>query len=224
MVNFKSLVYTFLCGFLVVAPIAEAQTSRQALVLLPVQGLDLSEIDKDNYRIALQQSLSRVYEVYSGGEVEKRLEKSSAVTCDVNECLQEVAISFQGELIARLVVTSMVGGYILALEIKNIFDDQLIMSQNIPCEGCNNFDVMRELQSLDLGGSSTIVRKPVEKTPEYIQAPVKVAKKKDDDDDDGTSWWVYGLGILAVGAIAASATEDDPTTTTADEGEVTISW
>lgn len=153
---------------------------KPALILLPVQGQNINRIDQEHYRIALQKSLSRYFKVYSGGEVEKRLEKSSAITCDVNECLQEVAISFQGELIGRMVLTSMDGGFLVAIEIKNIFDDQTIASNNIACEGCNNFDVIRELNKMTLSfeqdntSASVAIESPV--VDENIVEPIEVKK------------------------------------------------
>jgi hypothetical protein len=133
----------------------QAQAARPALILLPVQGSNINNIDKENYRLALQSSLSQQYLVFSGAEVEKRLEKSSVKTCDASECLQEVAISFQGELIGRLVVTKSADGYLLGLEIKNIFDDNIIDSRNIPCENCNNFAVIRELNQLSFSAPNS---------------------------------------------------------------------
>ena len=47
------------------------------------------------------------------------------------------------------------------------------------------------------------------------------------EEDSGTSWWVYVLGALAVGALAGGGGDDSsssPSTTTTPTGEVTVTW
>ena len=143
----KKMVLNLFCCFIFLFQTA-AYAAKPPLILMPVQGKGLTTQDRDNYRIALQEGMSSRYTVFGGAEVEKKLQKYSAKTCDANQCLQEVAIDFQGELIGRLVVTPSGEGYVLAVEIKNIFDDKVIESRNIPCEGCNSFAVMRKLKDL----------------------------------------------------------------------------
>ena len=143
----KKIVLNLFCCFIFLFQTV-AYAAKPPLILMPVQGKGLTTQDRDNYRIALQEGMSSRYTVFGGAEVEKKLQKYSAKTCDANQCLQEVAIDFQGELIGRLVVTPSGDGYVLAVEIKNIFDDKVIESRNIPCEGCNNFAVMRKLKDL----------------------------------------------------------------------------
>ena len=151
----KSIISILIFSLLLLSK-TSAMAAKPALVLMPVQGSGLSEQDKDNYRIALQEGMSSRYKVFAGSEVQKKLQKYSAKTCDANQCLQEVAIAFQGELIGRLMVTPNKDGYFLAIEIKNIFDDRIIESRNIPCEGCNSFAVIRELKKLGVGVSQPV--------------------------------------------------------------------
>ena len=143
----KRMLLNLFCCFIFLFQTA-AYAAKPPLILMPVQGKGLTTEDRDNYRIALQEGMSSRYTVFGGAEVEKKLQKHSAKTCDANSCLQEVAIEFQGELIGRLVVTPSGSGYVLAVEIKNIFDDKVVESRNIPCEGCNSFAVMRKLKEL----------------------------------------------------------------------------
>ena len=158
----KSIISTLLFSLLLLSQ-TSAIAAKPALVLMPVQGTGLSEQDKDNYRIALQEGMSSRYKVFGGSEVQKKLQKYSAKTCNANQCLQEVAIAFQGELIGRLMVTSNSDGYFLAIEIKNIFDDRIIESRNIPCEGCNSFAVVRKLKELGGGVNKAVAAKPKQK-------------------------------------------------------------
>ncbi len=121
-----------------------------------MQGEGHKSTEADGYRIAVQENLSRQYTVFSGGEVESKLQKSTAKTCDATECLREIAIAFQGELVGRLAVNPVDNGYVLALEIKNVFDDQTVLSRNIPCKGCDHFMVIHELKTLDLNQNSSV--------------------------------------------------------------------
>lgn len=191
-----------LCSLLCFQSVAFA--AKPPLVLVPVQGAGLTAEDKENYRIALQESLSQDYTVYSGGVVATKLQKSVSKNCDITECLQEVAIAFQGELIGRLVVTPDGNGYLLALEIKNIFDDKVVVSQNIPCEGCNQYAVIQKLRELDLA----------------MGAP-RVAKTK--EESKGIAWYWWALGAVAVGVAAGGGgggSEPPP----AQTGAVTVTW
>ena len=192
-----------LCWLLCFQSIAFA--AKPPLVLVPVQGPGLSADDKENYRIALQESLSLDYTVFSGGVVETKLQKSVSKNCDVTQCLQEVAIAFQGELIGRLVVTPQGNGYMLAVEIKNIFDDKVIVSKNLPCEGCNNFAVIRKLKELDLAVVSDRVTEPEKK------------------EKNGIAWYWWALGVVAVGAAAAGGGGGDEPPP-AQTGTVNVTW
>ncbi|MFT5506335.1 MAG: hypothetical protein ACI8XC_004062 [Gammaproteobacteria bacterium] len=66
-----------------------------------------------------------------------------------------------------MVLTSMSSGFLIAIEIKNIFDDKLIASKTIACEGCNNFEVIRELNKMtfslknDNASASVAIELPV---------------------------------------------------------------
>lgn len=215
---------------------------KPSLILLPIQGPELNRFEQDNYRIALQQSLSKSYNVFSGGEVEKRLLKVSAKTCSTSECLQEVAISFQGELIGRLVVTPVGDGYLLALEIKNIFDDKLITSLNIPCESCNQFAVIRALQELDLesidsdepsslqlatsiGDMQTdVVKDSIPENDNPTPSPDLHAQDKViqiEADEGGFPWWGWVLGVAVVAGLAGDSGSGSSDST---EGEITVTW
>ena len=78
--------------------LAQTPSAKTGLVLLPIQGTGMSATDKDQYRAALARSLSAKYEVFSGDEVDKKLEKFAKKTCDAEKCLQEMAIAYQATL------------------------------------------------------------------------------------------------------------------------------
>ena len=130
-----------------------ASIAKESLVLLPIQGPALSSIDIDNYRIALQQGLSSRYKVFSGSEVEKKLQKFQTKTCDATECLQNVAIEFQGELIGRVVVSQVGDGYQIAYEVKNVFADEIVESRVEACANCNSVNVIGLLKQIGSGAA-----------------------------------------------------------------------
>ena len=188
-----------------------AYAEKPPLVLLPIQGKGLTAQDRENYRLALQESLSIYYSVYSGDIVKQKLRKYSQKTCSAAECLQEVAIAFQGEHVGRLVVTPNGYGYLLGLEIKNIFDDEIIESQNIPCEGCDNFEVINRLKEVVLVNVLL---------PDGKQDP-RLAEK---DDEFSMPWWGWVLGAVVLGAAAGGGGGSDPASGTTETGSVTVTW
>ena len=133
-------------------PVFAEQTS---IVLLPVQGVDLSVGDKTSYRAALQEGFAAKYKVYSGSEVDKKLKVFAIKTCDETKCLQEMAVEFQTSLIARGLVVKKTNGYILTVEIKDVFYDEVVYSKSEPCRDCDEFDVVDQLKALASGTNSS---------------------------------------------------------------------
>jgi formylglycine-generating enzyme required for sulfatase activity len=68
--------------------------------------------------------------------------------CDETRCMQNIAGAFQSELIATANVTKQGGTYFLALSIQNIFDNKVVYSESLPCEGCNPAQVVEKLKEL----------------------------------------------------------------------------
>jgi len=122
------------------------------LVLLP---LEVSESDIDlesEYGSALQSGLKERYKVFYGAAVERELEREySKIDCDTEKCNQNVALAFNGELVADASVKKIKGGYILKLVINNVLTNEIIESPAIPCRACDSFSVLDALKQVGAG-------------------------------------------------------------------------
>jgi formylglycine-generating enzyme required for sulfatase activity len=132
--------------------VLNANAAKPNLVLLPI---DVSEQDADleaEYGAALQEGLQNRYTVFYGASVEKELEKEySKVDCDAETCNQNVAIAFNGELVADGAVKRIEGGYLLKLVVRNVLTSQVVETKTYPCRGCDSFSVIERLKTLGLG-------------------------------------------------------------------------
>ena len=122
--------------------------AKEAMVLLPIQGKGISAQEKDILRAVLQEGLSHRYKVYSGAEVDKKLQKFIKKSCDTEKCLEEVAINFQGELVGRGIVLPREGEYIVTIEIENVFTDDVVESKTESCSGCKLSGVIDLLKNM----------------------------------------------------------------------------
>jgi len=154
---------------------AYAET-KPNLVLLP---LEVSEADiklESEYGSALQSGLKERYKVFYGAAVERELEKEySKIDCDAEQCNQNVALAFNGELVADASVKKITGGYVLKLVIKNVLTNEVLESPAIPCEGCNSFAVIRQLKKIGAGDAQEISN-----TSQRTVASVSAAKVQTD--------------------------------------------
>jgi formylglycine-generating enzyme required for sulfatase activity len=153
--------------FFVFTGIANAQP-KQNLVLLPIDVTEAEDHLKSLYEAALVESLSKKYTVFYGAKVEQKLKKEyDKIDCSPEQCIQNVAISFNGELVADAAVVPLgTNGYVLKLKITNVVDDQIVESKALPCRGCDQFVVISKLQSIlngnggNSGSSTSVVSTP----------------------------------------------------------------
>jgi TPR repeat protein len=136
-----------------------ADSLKERLVLMPLR---LDEEDKNltgSMETALVEGLQKKYTVYFGEIVSKKaheifLKESRAknkTECDEIKCMQKIAEAFQAELLATSNVTQRDGGYFLALTIQNIFDNKVVYSKSIPCDGCTSFQAVEKMKELSAG-------------------------------------------------------------------------
>ena len=137
-----------------------AQPSKERLVLMPIR---VPEEDKNltgAMETALVKGLQQKYDVFSGERVAqkaheifmKETRNPTHTECDETRCMQNIAEAFQSELIATANVTRQGGNYFLALSIQNIFDNKVVYSESLPCEGCSQAQIVDKLK--ELSGSS----------------------------------------------------------------------
>jgi formylglycine-generating enzyme required for sulfatase activity len=159
------------------------QAQKERLVLMPLR---LDEADQNlqgAMETALVKGLQQKYEVFSGEQVAKKAREifmkesrnSSHKECDETRCLQGIAEAFQAELLATANITKQDGGYFIALSIQNLFDNKVVQSESVACEGCNAFKVIDKLKEL-VG------------TPVAVQTAEEPQIKVNLNDPEGALW------------------------------------
>ncbi len=133
------------------------RAGKERLVLMPLR---VSEDNKNLQAVmetALVQGLQQKYEVFEGEQVTQKAKEiflketrnTASKECNEIRCLQNIAEAFQAELIATANVTKVEGGYLLSLNIQNIFDNEAVYTNTLPCRNCDGFQVVEKLKVLD---------------------------------------------------------------------------
>jgi hypothetical protein len=127
--------------------VINTMTDKPVLVLLPIQ-VDSSDEDyASEFGAAIQEGLSHRYEIFYGPLVEEQLKKEyQKIDCNIESCRQNIAIAFNGELIADASTKKLNEGYILKLVISSILTGKVIKSKTYPCDSCDKFDVIRRFK------------------------------------------------------------------------------
>ncbi len=118
---------------------------------MQVQGKGIPDADKRAYRAAIVKGLRNKYKILSGDSVDATVqeifEKESRenIECDTEKCFQDIAIAFQAELIAVTSIVKKSGGYLLTLQINNVLENENVLSESVPCRGCDEFQVIDQL-------------------------------------------------------------------------------
>ena len=122
------------------------------LVLLPIETSGDVRQYETEFGSALQEGLQSRYTVFYGSVVERELEKEySKLDCTVESCNQNVALAFNGELIADGSVASTSSGFILKLVISNVLTGEVVESSIEACRDCDEFDVLTALREIGAG-------------------------------------------------------------------------
>ena len=133
------------------------QQEKTRLVLMPLRVSEDNKNMQSAMENALLQGLQQKYVVFEGEQVAQKakeifLKESRDVSkkeCNEIRCLQDIAMAFQAELIATSNVTKIDGGYLLSLNIQNIFDNKAVYSNTLPCRNCDGFQIVEKLKILD---------------------------------------------------------------------------
>jgi len=127
------------------------------LVLLPMDVSGQETEYESEYGSALQEGLQQRYTVFYGAAVEKELEKEySKLNCDAETCNQNVAIAFNGELIADSSVKRTSSGYLLKMVIRNVITGKVLETKIQGCRGCDEFVVINKLKQIGAGTQTTV--------------------------------------------------------------------
>lgn len=153
---------------MVFAPSIAHSAEQERLVVMQVQGPDLSSSERTIYRTAIVKALSDRYIVLSGDDVDAKVkeiftkESRESISCDTEKCFQDIAMAFQAELIASCTILNADGGYLINLQINNVIENRSILAESEPCRKCKKFDVIDKLKEMASQGSGVTVTKSVE--------------------------------------------------------------
>jgi formylglycine-generating enzyme required for sulfatase activity len=137
---------------------AEAdKPEKERLVLMPMRVAEDTRNMQSAMETALVQGLQQKYVVFQGEQVAnkareiflKESRNKASNECNEIRCLQNIAGAFQAELIATANVTKIDGGYLLSLNIQNIFDNKAVYTNTLPCRNCDGFQIVEKLKVLD---------------------------------------------------------------------------
>ena len=157
------------------------------LILLTVKGEGIDQAVKSNIRVAIEQALAVRYTVYSGAQVDDKIEREFIKQCQIyqddadlanSECMKEVAGFFVADYIATPQISLQAGGYLLTLEIRDAYTSQSFDPYSDNCIDCSVLEladaframianknrtaglgapVFIESSTTDDGGSSSVV-------------------------------------------------------------------
>ena len=137
-----------ICFVLLIASVAEA---KEKLVLLPMDGPGWSQADRKMFQNAIKSAWSKKYKIFSGAEVEAKLKKFAISSCTTDECLEKIAIAFNGHLVGRGYLSGSKETPLLGLEIRDIFTNEDKFSESRGCKGCDGAGVIEMFRSMALG-------------------------------------------------------------------------
>ena len=143
---------------------AENTDPLSNLVLLPVESEQISRDLREGYRSVIAEYLGAEYKVFTGSNVDDMLqtefEKQCKISDDVDaansECVQNVAGELNADLVALPKIIQTAEGYLVTLEISDVFTEQLITTYSEICAGCSPLDLTNTFQKMIFNkGSST---------------------------------------------------------------------
>jgi formylglycine-generating enzyme required for sulfatase activity len=147
--------------------------AKERLVLMPLQGTGIDSRYKPMMESAIAKGLFDKYEVLYGRNVEEKVkeiykklseETVAGEECDDTKCMQQIGVEFQAELVATIKVLKNPQGYILVLNIINVLDNELVLSESEPCKGCDEFQVINVLKKMARGKPTSSEPKSKDKT------------------------------------------------------------
>lgn len=164
-----------LMGLLIVLLLINPQVfaeTKPNLVLLPVSVSESDQEFEADYGTALQEALGNHYQVFYGAEVEKQLELEYAkIDCSVESCNQNLAVAFNGELLADAAVKKISSGYLIRLRITNVLENQAVISKSKTCRDCDPISVIDVLLN--------ILQEPLASKVQANEKPISAPERKD---------------------------------------------
>jgi hypothetical protein len=153
-------ILTFCLTFCLISGKLSAEETKDRLVLLPIQGENLSMDDLDLFQDAIKEGFSNKYEIFSGEQVQAKLQKFAVNSCTSDECLEKIAIAFNGHLVGRGFVNKEDKDYFLRIQIKDVFTDKDVFTKTDGCSSCSKTEIMKKFKAMTGGGTSVSAMVP----------------------------------------------------------------
>ena len=166
--------------------------AKERLVLMPLQGTGIDSSYKPAMESAIAKGLFDRYKVLYGRNVEEKVkeiykklseETAAGQECDDTKCMQQIGVEFQAELVATIKVLKNPQGYILVLNIINVLDNELVLSESEPCKGCDEFQVINVLKKM--AGGKPASSEPKSKDKVKVKEPESRQKQISKAPADG---------------------------------------
>ena len=135
---------------------------KPRLILLTVKGKGLTLAARSNIRVAIEKALKTHYTVYSGSQVDDKIEREFVKQCRIHyddaemasyECMKEVAGFFVADYIATPQISPQDGGYLLTLEIRDAYTSESYDPYSDNCIGCKIIDLADAFRAMILNDS-----------------------------------------------------------------------
>ena len=135
---------------------------KPRLILLTVKGEGLTLAARSNIRVAIEKALKTRYTVYSGSQVDDKIEREFVKQCRIHyddaemassECMKEVAGFFVADYIATPQISPQDGGYLLTLEIRDAYTSESYDPYSDNCIGCKIIDLADAFRAMILNDS-----------------------------------------------------------------------
>ena len=139
------------------------------LVLLPVESEQISRDLREGYRTVIAESLDEDYNVFTGSNVDEMLETEFEKQCKIfdnadtasSECVQNVAGDLNADLVALPKVIQTEDGYLVTLEISDVFTEQLITTYSETCVGCRPLELTDTFRQMFAGKNTAGAAVPI---------------------------------------------------------------
>ena len=155
-------------------PISAEEKPR--LILLTVKGAGIDRDVKSNIRVAIEQELSARYTVFSGSQVDKKIEREFVTQCRIyqddaemanSECMKVVAGFFVAEYLAIPHISLQEGGYLLTLEIRDAYTSQSVDPYSGSCVGCSVLQLADSFRAM-IAAKNSAADDDGDGTPEFV--------------------------------------------------------
>ena len=172
----KSLLRISFALFLPLLPISaslaeglEGTSPLRNLVLLPVESEQISRGLREGYRTVIAESLGEEYNVFTGSNVDEMLEIEFEAQCKIidnadtasSECVQNVAGELNADLVALPKIVQTEEGYLVTLEISDVFSEQLVTTYSETCVGCSSLELTDTFRQMVAGKSGAGAAVPI---------------------------------------------------------------